>query len=96
VDYLTQSLTFTRGAETLSPTFLDGYAPTFSGETVELPVQPAEPLALELDAFLSAVRHGGAPEVSGSDGLMALSIAKLLLTAADEGRSLTVPQRVPV
>ena len=32
VDYLSQALTFTRGAAELSPTYLDGYAPTFVGE----------------------------------------------------------------
>ena len=93
VDYLTQSLTFTRGAGTLSPEYLDGYAPTFAGETVTLPVTHAEPLRLELDAFVDAVRTGGASPVPGADGLNALAIAKLLLNAADEGRSLSVPSR---
>lgn len=94
VDYLTQSLTFTRGTSELAPEYLDGYAPTFAGETVTLPVTAAEPLRLELDAFLAAVREGGPSPVSGSDGLNALSLAKLLLHAADEGRSLSVPSRV--
>ncbi len=93
VDYLTQSLTFTRGTATLAPEYLDGYAPTFAGETVSLAIEPAEPLRLELDAFLDALRTGAASPVSGSDGLNALSLAKLLLTAADEGRSLPVPMR---
>ena len=93
VDYLTQSLTFTRGTQELAPEYLDGYAPTFAGETVTLPVQPAEPLRRELDAFFDAVRSGGPPQVTAGDGLAALSIAKLLLTAADEGRSLAVPTR---
>lgn len=96
VDYLTQSLTFTRGAATLAPEYLGGFAPTFAGETVTLPVEPAEPLRLELEAFLHAVRTGSTPEVTGSDGLSALSLAKLLLTAADEGRSMSVPVRTPV
>ena len=91
VDYLSQSLTFTRGAATLSPTYLDGYAPTFAGETVTLPVEPAEPLRRELDAFFAAVRSGGPSPVSGRDGLMALTLAKLLLASAAEGRPLSVP-----
>jgi len=95
VDYLTQSLTFTRGTATLSPEYLDGYAPTFAGETVTLAVEPAEPLRLELDAFVEALRTGGESPVTGSDGLSALSLTKLLLTAADEGRSLPVPVRTP-
>jgi UDP-N-acetylglucosamine 3-dehydrogenase len=92
VDYLTQSLTFTRGAATLAPTYLEGYAPTFAGETVTLPVASAEPLRLQLDAFFDAVRTGRSPDVSGADGLTALRVAKLLLTAADEGHSLSVPR----
>jgi UDP-N-acetylglucosamine 3-dehydrogenase len=91
VDYLTQSLTFTRGTATLAPTYLDGYAPTFAGETVTLTVEPAEPLRMELDAFFIAIRSGGSPAVSGGDGLTALRIAKMLLTAADEGKSFAIP-----
>jgi predicted dehydrogenase len=90
VDYLSQSLTFTSGAADLTPVYLDGYAPMFAGETISLEVAPAEPLARELDAFFTAVRAGSPPAVSGADGLSALRVAKLLLNAADEGRSLTV------
>jgi UDP-N-acetylglucosamine 3-dehydrogenase len=82
VDYLSQSLTFTRGAVDLSPTYLDGYAPTFAGETAALPVTPAEPLRRELDAFFSTVRDGGPPAISGSDGLWAVALANLLLESA--------------
>lgn len=93
VDYLAQSLTFTRGAATLAPEYLGGFAPTFAGETVSLPVTSGEPLRLELDAFFEAVRTRGPSPVTGTDGLSALSIAKLMLSAADEGRSLAVPTR---
>ena len=94
VDYLTQSLTFTRGAAQLTPEYHGGYAAMFEGETVSLPVEEAEPLRRELDAFFEAVRSGGAPVVSGKDGLTALSVAKLLLLAADEGRSVPLPADV--
>lgn len=90
VDYLSQSLTFTRGSAELSPTYLDGYAPTFAGETVMLPVEPAEPLRRELDAFFLAVRTGGPAAVTGSEGLWALALANLLLTSAAEGRPIPV------
>jgi predicted dehydrogenase len=90
VDYLAQSLTYTRGAAVLAPSYLDGYAPTFEGESVMLQVEPSEPLRGELDAFFAAVRNKTQPVVTGEDGLMALRVAKLLLTAADEGRSLAV------
>jgi predicted dehydrogenase len=86
VDYLRQSLTFTRGGADPAPTYLDGYAPTFATETIELPVTPAEPLGRELEAFLAAVRSGGPPEVSGRDGLWAVTLAELLLRSAIEHR----------
>lgn len=84
VDYLRQSLTFTRGSAQLAPTYLDGYAPTFAGETVVLPVEPAEPLARELDAFFGAVRDGRPPAVSGRDGIWAVALAEMLLRSAVE------------
>jgi UDP-N-acetylglucosamine 3-dehydrogenase len=90
VDYLRQSLTFTRGSIDLAPTYLGGYAPTFTGEAVALPVEPAEPLRLELHAFISAVRSGGRSPVSAHDGLMALTLANLLLASSSETRPLPV------
>ena len=38
LDYLTQRLTFTRATDTTNPRLIGGYAPTFEGEVVELPV----------------------------------------------------------
>jgi UDP-N-acetylglucosamine 3-dehydrogenase len=90
VDYLRQSLTFTRGAADVAPTYFGGYAPTFAGESVALPVIPAEPLGREVGAFLSAVRSGGPPEVSARDGLWAVALADLLLRSAVEHRPLEV------
>jgi len=91
VDYLTQSLTFTRGAADLSPTYLDGYAPTFAGETVALPVTPAEPLRRELDAFFDSIRTGSPAAIPGSDGLWAVALANLLLESAAAHRPVAVP-----
>lgn len=90
VDYLRQSLTFTRGSADLAPTYLGGYAPTFAGETAELPVTAAEPLGRELDAFLAAVRSGSPAPVDGADGLWAVALADLLLRSAVEHRPLEV------
>ena len=96
VDYLRQSLTFTRGARELAPTYLDGYAPTFAGETVDLPVTPAEPLRRELDAFFGAVRTGGPAAVSGTEGLWAVALAETLLRSATEHRPIEIePLEVP-
>jgi UDP-N-acetylglucosamine 3-dehydrogenase len=87
LDYLTQRLTFTRATDTTNPRLIGGYAPTFEGDLVELPVASAEPLALELDSFLGVVRRGGRPVVDAEDGLWAVAIATSLLTAATEGRA---------
>jgi UDP-N-acetylglucosamine 3-dehydrogenase len=86
LDYLTQRLTFTRATDTTNPRLIGGYAPTFEGEMVEVPVASAEPLASELDAFLGVVRDGGRPVVDAEDGLWAVAIATSLLSAAADGR----------
>jgi len=88
VDYLTQRLTFTRGRADLDPTYLGGYAPTFPGETIELPVEPAEPLARQLDAFVGTVRDGAPPAVTGEEGMWAVRLADLLLESATAGRAI--------
>ncbi|MHB8399203.1 MAG: Gfo/Idh/MocA family oxidoreductase [Candidatus Limnocylindrales bacterium] len=82
LDYLTQRLTFTKGAGLEHPRLIAGYAPTFEGDVAVLPVSNAEPLAAELDAFVDVVRHGGRPVVNGEDGLWAVTIANALLAAA--------------
>ena len=87
LDYLTQRLTFTRASDTTNPRLIGGYAPTFEGDVVDVPVASAEPLAAEIDAFLRVVREGGRPIVDAEDGLWAVAIATSLLTAAATGRS---------
>jgi UDP-N-acetylglucosamine 3-dehydrogenase len=86
LDYLTQRLTFTRATDTTNPKLLGGFAPTFEGDVVELPVAAAEPLAAELDAFLACVRSGARPVVDGEDGLWAVAAAGALLVSAAERR----------
>jgi predicted dehydrogenase len=89
LDYLTQRLTFT-SADIGSPTIIDGYATTFEGNVVVVEVTNREPLAAELDAFLSVSRSGGRPVVDGEDGLWALAIASSLLEAATTGGPVTL------
>lgn len=86
LDYLTQRLTFTRSPDVAHPTLIRGYAPTFEGPVVEIPVEAVEPLAAELDAFLGVVRTGGEPLVDAEDGLWAVAIASSLLRSASERR----------
>jgi UDP-N-acetylglucosamine 3-dehydrogenase len=88
LDYLTQRLTFTRATDTTNPRLIKGYAPTFEGEILELPVASAEPLAAELDAFLAVVRDGGRPVVDAEDGLWAVAVATSMLDAAAQGTAI--------
>jgi predicted dehydrogenase len=88
LDYLTQRLTFTRATDTTNPRLIKGYAPTFEGEMVELPVASAEPLAAELDAFVDVVRTGGRPIIDAEDGLWAVAVATSLLDAAARGAAI--------
>ena len=46
-------------------------------EDLELP--PERPLQAELRAFVDSVRSGGAPEVSGEEGLAAIRLAERVL-----------------
>ena len=41
----------------------------------DIPIEPGEPLRLELESFLSCLRDGAEPKVSGVSGLRALEIA---------------------
>jgi predicted dehydrogenase len=87
LDYLTQQLTFTRATDTTNPRLIGGYAPTFEGELVTLPVEAAEPLAAEVEAFLRVVIDGTDPIVDAEDGLWAVAIADALLVSAAEARA---------
>jgi len=86
LDYLTQRLVFTKAPLLAEPSLIRGYAPTFAGDTAELPVESREPLVAEIDSFLRVVREGGRPVVDGEDGLWAVALAGALLEAAAGGR----------
>ena len=92
LDYLTQRLTFTRATDTTNPRLIGGYAPTFEGEIVELPVVSQEPLAAEIEAFLGVVRNGGRPVVDAEDGLWAVAVATSLLAAAAAGSAIDLSE----
>jgi UDP-N-acetylglucosamine 3-dehydrogenase len=92
LDYLTQRLTFTRAPDVAHPTLIRGYAPTFQGPVVEIPVEPTEPLAAELDAFFEVVRTGRPPVVDAEDGLWAVAIASALLRSAAEARPIDLSE----
>ena len=92
LDYLSQRLTFTRGTDVTTPELISGYAPTFVGETVDLPVDDGEPLAAEIDAFIEVVRHGGRPIVAAEDGRWAVVLADALIRAARERRTVELDE----
>jgi predicted dehydrogenase len=92
LDYLSQRLTFTRSTDTTNPRLIGGYAPTFEGESVDLPLASGEPLAAELDAFLAVVRDGGRPVVNAEDGRWAVVVADALLRAARERRTVELDE----
>ena len=99
LDYLTQRLTFTKAPDVENPRLLGGFAPTFEGDVAELPVRNAEPLAAELEAFLSVVRSGGRPVVNAEDGLWAVAVANALLQSAAERQPIDLTElseRLPV
>jgi UDP-N-acetylglucosamine 3-dehydrogenase len=94
LDYLSQRLTFTKASDLSAPRLIDGYAPTFEGETVEIPVAAQEPLAAELDAFIQVVRTGGDATPGAEDGWMAVVLADALMAAARERRAVEIASPV--
>ncbi len=81
LDYLTQRLTFTK-SDLANGSLISGYAPTFTGDVLEIEVETHEPLKAQLDAFVHAIRTGERPYVDGEDGAWAVRIATGLLEAA--------------
>jgi len=81
LDYLTQKLTFTK-SDLAHPQLIAGYAPTFTGDVLDIEVETHEPLKAQLDAFVHAVRSGERPYVDGEDGAWAVRIATAMLEAA--------------
>jgi predicted dehydrogenase len=82
-DYLSQQLCF-------YPRGPDGRSPADAPQPIA--VETAEPLRLELEAFVDAVRRNVPPPVTAGDGLAALEIASLLVESAQTGMAIEVPQ----
>jgi UDP-N-acetylglucosamine 3-dehydrogenase len=86
VDYLTQELTQYKNAEAVA---MDGgrqLEGVSEGEVIHHPIAKGEPLKLELQSFVMAVRGEAKLEVDGDDGLRALHLAQALVASAQEGR----------
>jgi len=65
----------------LSQELHDGGHPSPGLSLSKVPVQAGEPLRLEIESFLHAIREGSAPVVSGEDGRRALALALQIDTA---------------
>jgi len=86
-DYLTQDLThFKNGDVTIGREAQRNLQGVSEGEVLRFPITQAEPLKLELQSFLDAVRDGRPVEVDGAAGMRALHLALALVKSASEGR----------
>jgi predicted dehydrogenase len=86
VDYLTQDLYFfenatTRGSNWDTIRTLRGVS---EGQMTRYVVAKQEPLRVELESFLAAVKGNSAVQVTGKDGLIALALARALVRSATE------------
>jgi predicted dehydrogenase len=92
-NYLTQELTHFKnaGVAALSEASRHPLAVT-EGEAVSFPIKQAEPLKLELQSFMQAVRGEHEVEVDGEAGLRALHLALAMVTAAAESRVIGKPE----
>lgn len=90
VDYLTRDLTFfqndaaPRGqAAGWAAQHLKGVS---EGPVQRIAIDKREPLAVELEAFVAAVRDGTPPAVSSEDALAAIAVSEALVESARSGR----------
>ncbi len=95
VNYLTQELMFfehpTRSTEWEQ---LSGMRGGGEGDMIRYALDRREPLRVQWEAFIEAVRSGRPPAVSGADALAALSTARAIQRAGGEHRP-TVPEYRP-
>jgi UDP-N-acetylglucosamine 3-dehydrogenase len=88
-NYLTQTLMLFKNADVQgSPDMRQRPLVVTEGESISVPIVEAEPLELELDSFLQAVRGEHPAEVDGEAGLRALHLALALVSSASESRVL--------
>jgi UDP-N-acetylglucosamine 3-dehydrogenase len=77
VDYITQDLTFHQHPQVdIEWDILRMVRGTGEGDTLRYGIARREPLVIQWERFLTALRGEGEPAASGADGLAALSIAR--------------------
>lgn len=92
-NYLTQELTHFKNADVITPSDARRQPRAVTeGEAVIFPIAQAEPLRLELQAFVRASRGERPLEVDGEAGLRALHLALALVTSAAESRVIHGPE----
>jgi predicted dehydrogenase len=91
-DYINQDLIFyanPEATETWEDRGADGADPPITsvteGEMTRRAVRKAEPLAVELDEFVRAVRDGGPPPVDPRDAMIALLLSRKMIESARNG-----------
>jgi predicted dehydrogenase len=88
VNYLTQDLYFYENNYIKTDwDTISNIAGVSEGDMVRLRIDKTEPLRVELDRFLRAVRGEAVQVVSGEDGLTALRIARKLVEAGISGEA---------
>lgn len=88
-NYLTQDLTYYRNAEFQPESDTESRPRAVSeGDSTEFQIEAGEPLRLELQAFVQAVRGERELEVDGEAGLRALHLALALVESASDARVL--------
>ena len=86
-NYLTQDLTFFKNAEVAGRADADSPPRTVTeGEQVSYPIQKGEPLRLELQAFIDAVKGVSPLVIDGEAGLRALHLALAIVESATKAR----------
>ncbi len=87
VDYITQDLTFYENGE-IGDSFhgLQLLRGITEGRMIREKIDKREPLRLEIEDFVNAVRNRTRPLVTGEDSLKALPVASALVQAGQEHR----------
>jgi predicted dehydrogenase len=89
VNYLTQELTFYENGATESSDWLGVLQGIKPGRMIGYVVPRKEPLLAELEAFVTSIRNGTPPVVSGQDGITALTLAEAVVKAGKQHKVIT-------
>lgn len=87
VDYIEQLLSFYENAVSINQGF-DRRMGISEGKMIKYFIQKKEPLRLELESFIDAVKKNETPLVTGEDGLKALDLAKKIIKSANTNEAI--------